>query len=61
MAGLSLIDKELVEICNKSGFSSRDSGIFRENSGDKGFDNVAVVGAIINYDSDEENENLKTF
>ena len=52
MAGPSLTDNELVEMLNKSGDSSSVSSIFSDNV----FDDVAVADAIVNDDSDEEEE-----
>ena len=44
-------------ILNKLGDSRRYSGIFSDN----GIDDIAAVDAVINDDSDEDEETFKTF
>ena len=60
MAGHSWTDSELVEILNKSGDNSSVSSI-SSDSRDKEIDDVAVADAIINGESDEEEEIRKPF
>jgi hypothetical protein len=60
MVGHGLTDTELVEILSKSEDSSSGSSIFSDSSDNK-IDDLAVVDAIINYDSDGKEETYKTF
>ena len=52
-----MTDNELVEIMNKLDDSNNDRSIFSDNE----IDDVVMTHAIINDDSDEEEETCKIF